>query len=53
MGLTLGWAVYLGGLVADLLDKTVTLLLVRTILVSAPARMAARFPGARRTIGEA
>lgn len=52
LGVTLGWAVFLGGLASDLLDKVVTLLLVRTVLVSLPARMLARFPIARRTLGQ-
>ena len=52
-GLSLGWSVYAGGLVADLLDKTVTFLLVRTVFVSLPARLVGRFPGARRSMGTA
>lgn len=52
LGLQLGWAVYLGGLASDLLDKVFTVLVARTVLVSLPARLLARFPIARRALGQ-
>jgi hypothetical protein len=53
LGLPLKWAVYAASLSNDLLDKTVTFLLVRAILVSLPLRVAARFPAAGRALGRA
>lgn len=52
-GVPLQWAVYVASLSNDLLDKSVTFLLVRTILISLPVRMAARFPPAARALGRA
>ncbi len=43
-GLPLEWAVYAASLSNDLLDKVVTLALVRTVLRSLPRRTMARFP---------
>ena len=53
MGMPLKWAVLAASLSNDLLDKTVSFLLVRVVLVSLPARAAARFPGAGRALGRA
>lgn len=52
-GVSLGWSVLLGGLVSDVIDKTVTFLLVRTVLTSLPDRMKARFPVVTRALGRA
>jgi energy-coupling factor transport system substrate-specific component len=51
MGLPLRWAVLMASLGNDLLDKTVTFLLVRAVLVGLPRRAAARFPAAERALG--
>lgn len=51
VGLPLQWAVYVASLSSDLIDKTVTFLLVRTILVSLPVRVTARFPAAQTALG--
>ena len=51
LGLPLEYAVYLASLGTDLLDKTATFLLVRTVLVSLPRRMTARFPRAAAALG--
>ncbi len=53
MGMPLRWAVYGASLSNDLLDKTVTFLLVRTVLVGLPQRAAARFPAVARALGRA
>jgi energy-coupling factor transport system substrate-specific component len=53
LGVPLKWAVYAASLGTDLLDKFVTFLLVRTLLVSLPTRMASRFPLAARALGRA
>ncbi len=53
LGLSLGESIYLGGLSSDLIDKTFTLVLVRTILWSLPQRMRVRFPLVSKTIGRA
>lgn len=50
-GVPLNWAVLGASLSNDLLDKTVCFLLVRTILVTLPNRLAARFPRSRRAVG--
>jgi energy-coupling factor transport system substrate-specific component len=52
-GVPLKWAVYGASLGNDLLDKTVTFLLVRTVLAALPRRTAARFPAADRALGRA
>ena len=39
------------GILGDVLDKCVTLLLVRTLLHSLPMRMVSRFPLADRALG--
>jgi len=52
-GMTLKWAVYGASLSNDLLDKTVTFLLIRAILIALPRRTAARFPAADRALGRA
>lgn len=49
----LKWAVYAASLSNDVLDKTVTFLLVRAILVALPATMTARFPAGARALGRA
>lgn len=51
LGVPLKWAVYGASLSNDVLDKTVTFLLVRTALVSLPVRVAARFPAVQRALG--
>lgn len=53
LGVPLGWAVYGASLSNDVVDKTVTFLLVRSLLNSLPKRMTARFPLARRSLGQA
>jgi energy-coupling factor transport system substrate-specific component len=53
LGVSLQWAVYVSSLSNDLLDKTVTFLLVRAVLAGLPRRIAARFPRAERAIGRA
>lgn len=53
VGLSLRSAVFLGGLSSDLLDKTVTFVLVRAVLASLPGRMTAKFPGVLRALGKA
>jgi len=52
-GVSLKWAVYGASLSNDLLDKTVTFLLVRAILIALPRRTAARYPAADRALGRA
>lgn len=52
-GVPLKWAVYGASLSNDLLDKTVTFLLVRVVLGSLPDRALARFPAALRALGRA
>lgn len=51
VGLPLEWAVYIASLSSDLIDKTITFLLVRTVLVSLPVRVTARFPAAQAALG--
>ena len=51
MGMPLGWAVFASSLTNDLLDKTVTFLLVRAVLAGLPSRVAARFPPVERALG--
>ncbi len=51
LGVALERAVFASSLINDLLDKTVTFLLVRTILVTLPRRVALRFPGVPRALG--
>lgn len=51
LGLPLEWAVLAASLSNDLLDKTVTFLLVRAVLVSLPLRLAAAFPEGARSLG--
>ena len=53
LGLPLNLAVFISSLTNDLLDKTLTFLLIRTVLTSLPQRMAARFPLAQRALGRA
>jgi hypothetical protein len=43
--------VYASRLSNDLLDKTVTFLLVRAVLAGLPRRAAARFPPVERALG--
>jgi energy-coupling factor transport system substrate-specific component len=50
-GLPLGGAVYGASLSNDVIDKLITLLLVRAVLRSLPLRMAARYPMAARALG--
>lgn len=50
-GVPLHWAVLAASLSNDLLDKTVTFLLVRAVLVGLPHRLAAGFPEASRSLG--
>ncbi|MBI4419603.1 MAG: ECF transporter S component [Gemmatimonadetes bacterium] len=52
-GVPLKWAVYAASLSNDLLDKTVSFLLVRMVLVSLPVRIAAGFPATARALGRA
>jgi energy-coupling factor transport system substrate-specific component len=47
------WAVYGASLATDLLDKTISFMLVFTILQSLPSRTVARFPLAARARGRA
>lgn len=47
----IGWAVYIASLGTDLLDKSISFLLVFVVLQSLPARTAARFPMANRARG--
>jgi energy-coupling factor transport system substrate-specific component len=51
LGMPLQWAVYGASLTNDLLDKTVTFLLVRAVLIGLPRRAAARFPAGERALG--
>lgn len=51
LGLPLPVAVYLSSMTTDLLDKTTTFLLVRSVLTALPNRLAARFPGAQEALG--
>ncbi len=51
LGLPLQYAVYIASLGTDLLDKTATFLLVRTVLVSLPRRVMARFPRVDAALG--
>jgi energy-coupling factor transport system substrate-specific component len=51
IGVSLRWAVYFSSLANDVLDKTVTFLLVRAVLLGLPSRTAARFPQVERAIG--
>jgi energy-coupling factor transport system substrate-specific component len=51
LGVPLQWAVYAASLSNDLLDKTVTFLLVRAVLVGLPLRVTARFPSVERSLG--
>jgi energy-coupling factor transport system substrate-specific component len=51
LGVPLRWAVLVSSLGNDLLDKTVTFVLVRAVLVGLPRRAAARFPAAARALG--
>lgn len=51
LGVPLTWAVYAASLSSDVLDKVITFLLVHAVLLSLPARMAARFPTAARALG--
>lgn len=53
LGVPLPWAVYAASLSSDVLDKVITFLLVHAVLISLPARMAARFPAAARALGRA
>jgi energy-coupling factor transport system substrate-specific component len=53
LGIPLQWAVYGASLSNDLLDKTVTFLLVRAVLVGLPLRATARFPAVDRALGRA
>jgi energy-coupling factor transport system substrate-specific component len=53
IGVPLEWAVYGASLGTDLLDKSMTFLLVYMVLLSLPRRMAAGFPGADRARGRA
>jgi energy-coupling factor transport system substrate-specific component len=53
LGVPLTWAVYAASLSSDVLDKLTTFLLVHAVLISLPARMAARFPAAARALGRA
>lgn len=53
LGTPLKWAVYAASLSNDVLDKSVTFLLVRAVLVALPATMAARFPAGARALGRA
>jgi energy-coupling factor transport system substrate-specific component len=52
-GVPLQWAVYAASLSNDLLDKAVSFLLVRIVLVSLPGRVATRFPAATSALGRA
>jgi energy-coupling factor transport system substrate-specific component len=52
-GLPLKWAVLASSLGNDLLDKMVTFLMVRAVLVALPRRTAARFPHLERATGRA
>jgi len=52
-GIPLKWAVLASSLGNDLLDKVVTFLLVRAVLVALPRRTAARFPNVERATGRA
>lgn len=52
-GVPLKWAVLASSLGNDLLDKVVTFLLVRAVLVALPRRTAARFPHVERATGRA
>jgi energy-coupling factor transport system substrate-specific component len=52
-GMPLKWAVLASSLGNDLLDKVVTFLLVRAVLVALPRRTAARFPNVERATGRA
>lgn len=51
MGIGLEWSVYLASLYNDLLDKSVTFLLVRSLLVSLPRRMSGRYPRSAQALG--
>ena len=51
LGVPLEWAVYGASLSTDVLDKSVTFLLVYVVLASLPRRMAAGFPAAIRARG--
>ena len=53
LGASLKWAVYAASLSSDLLDKVVSFLLVRMVLVSLPQRLAVRFPQVPRALGQA
>ncbi len=53
VGMPLGPAVVVSSGATDVLDKAVTFLLVRSILIALPGRMAARFPTAGRALGRA
>ena len=50
LGLPLKWSVLAASLSNDLLDKSVTFLLVRSVLLALPKRLAARFPDAQRSL---
>ena len=52
-GVPLGAAVVASSVATDVLDKAVTFLLVRSILIALPGRMAARFPTTGRALGRA
>lgn len=49
--LPIEWAVYVASLTTDLLDKTLTFLLVSWLLASLPHRLAAQFPAVERARG--
>lgn len=51
IGIPLEWAVLAASLSNDLLDKSVTFLLVRAVLTALPRRLAAGFPEAGRSLG--
>jgi energy-coupling factor transport system substrate-specific component len=51
LGVPLEWAVLAASLSNDLLDKSVTFLLVRAVLAALPRRLAAAFPEAGRSLG--
>lgn len=51
LGMPLEWAVLAASLSNDLLDKSVTFLLVRAVLAALPRRLAGAFPEADRSLG--
>ena len=51
VGVPLRWAVLVASLSSDLLDKTVTFILIRAVLHGLPRRLAASFPETARSLG--